>query len=60
MSMAEFWNESWTAVLMNHLWQSTGFVGVAWLLARVLREYGAMIPILPSGKHFKTYWALTV
>ena len=38
MTLHTFWNESWTAALVNHLWQSTLFVVIAWLLAWMLRD----------------------
>lgn len=41
--IATFWNESWTAALVNHLWQSTIVVGVAWLLTSVLRRNHARV-----------------
>jgi uncharacterized protein (TIGR03435 family) len=31
-----FWNEAWTAALVNHLWQSTVVVLIAWLLTMML------------------------
>jgi uncharacterized protein (TIGR03435 family) len=37
MMFPEFWSESWTAALVNHLWQSTLVTGAAWLLALILR-----------------------
>ena len=37
MMFPAFWNESWTAALVNHLWQSTLVAGAAWLLAFILR-----------------------
>ncbi|MDW5265216.1 MULTISPECIES: M56 family metallopeptidase [Acidobacteriaceae] len=33
-----FWNESWTAAIFNHLWQSSLVILVAWLLTLVLRR----------------------
>jgi uncharacterized protein (TIGR03435 family) len=38
MRFPEFWNEPWTVALMNHLWQSTMVVVVAWTLTLVLRH----------------------
>lgn len=38
-----FWHASWTAVLVNHLWQSTWVAVVAWLLAYFLRRNHAPI-----------------
>jgi uncharacterized protein (TIGR03435 family) len=33
-----FWKESWSAALVNHLWQSTLVMLVAWLLTQVLKR----------------------
>lgn len=38
MTVPAFWNADWTAALVNHLWQSTGVIGVAWLLTLALRR----------------------
>ena len=38
MTSLVFWNDSWTAALGNHIWQSTVVVAVAWLLAFLLRR----------------------
>jgi uncharacterized protein (TIGR03435 family) len=38
MNLPVFWNEIWTAALINHLWQSTLFVLIAWLAALMLRN----------------------
>jgi uncharacterized protein (TIGR03435 family) len=38
MIVPEFWKEAWTAALVNHLWQSTVVVLIAWLLALILRN----------------------
>lgn len=38
MSFSGFWHESWTAAIVNHLWQSTVVVGIAWLLTLALRK----------------------
>lgn len=38
MNLPAFWHESWTAALVNHLWQSTVVVAIAWLLALALRK----------------------
>ncbi len=43
MSIPAFWSETWTAPLINHLWQSTIVVGVAWLLALALRKNHARV-----------------
>ncbi len=32
------WSESWTAAVVNHLWQSTVVVGMAWVLSSALRK----------------------
>jgi uncharacterized protein (TIGR03435 family) len=37
MMFPAFWNESWTAALVNHLWQSTLVAAAGWLLAFFLR-----------------------
>jgi uncharacterized protein (TIGR03435 family) len=36
-----FWKETWSAAIVNHLWQSTLVILVAWLLTLVLRRNGA-------------------
>ena len=33
-----FWKETWSAVVINHLWQSTLVILVAWMLTLVLRR----------------------
>ncbi|HEX4029825.1 MAG TPA: M56 family metallopeptidase [Terracidiphilus sp.] len=38
MNLPAFWNENLTAALVNHLWQSTLVVGIAWLLALALSK----------------------
>jgi uncharacterized protein (TIGR03435 family) len=38
MTISASWNDLWTAALVNHLWQSTGVVLVAWLLALTMRS----------------------
>lgn len=38
MTFPAFWNEVWTAALVNHLWQSTVVALIVWLLALVLRN----------------------
>ena len=38
MMFPSFWKEAWTAALVNHLWQSTVVVLMAWLLALALRN----------------------
>lgn len=43
MTIAAFWNAEYAAALVNHLWQSTGVVGIAWLLALALRKNHARV-----------------
>jgi bla regulator protein BlaR1 len=38
MNLPVYWNADWTAPLINHLWQSTIVVAIAWLLALALRK----------------------
>ena len=38
MTVAAFWGEGWTAAVVNHLWQSTVVVGVAWVLTLALKK----------------------
>jgi uncharacterized protein (TIGR03435 family) len=38
MMFTEFWKESWSAAIVNHLWQSTLMMLVAWLLTLVLKR----------------------
>lgn len=38
MMFPEFWKESWSAAIVNHLWQSTLVMLVAWLLTLALRR----------------------
>lgn len=38
MTIPAFWHASWTAGLVNHLWQSTVIAALAWLLASALRK----------------------
>ena len=38
MMFPPFLNEAWTAALVNHLWQSTVVVLMAWLLTLILRS----------------------
>jgi bla regulator protein blaR1 len=40
---AAFWSKNGTAELVNHLWQSTVVVGIAWLLALALRKNHARV-----------------
>jgi bla regulator protein BlaR1 len=39
----ESWPASWTASVVNHLWQSTAVVAMAWLLALALRKNNARV-----------------
>jgi hypothetical protein len=43
VNIAEFWNESWTSAVVNHLWQSTVVVAIAWLLTLALRKNHARV-----------------
>lgn len=43
MISPEFWNESGTAPLINHIWQSTVAVAIAWALAAALRKNHARV-----------------
>ena len=43
MTLPHFWNESLTAGLVNHVWQSTVIIGLAWLLAQALRNNHARV-----------------
>lgn len=43
MNLPLFWNENFTAALVNHLWQSTAVAGIAWLLAVALRNNHARV-----------------
>ncbi|HEX4308664.1 MAG TPA: M56 family metallopeptidase [Acidobacteriaceae bacterium] len=38
MMLAEFWKESWSPAIINHLWQSTLVMLVAWLLTLLLKR----------------------
>jgi bla regulator protein BlaR1 len=38
MMLPAFWNEAWTAVLVNHLWQSSVVVLIAWPLTLAMRS----------------------
>lgn len=43
MLIPEFWHDSWTAALVNHLWQSTVVAAAAWLLTLALRKNPAWV-----------------
>lgn len=43
MTFPAFWHAEGTAALVNHLWQSTVVVGIAWLLALALRKNQARV-----------------
>jgi beta-lactamase regulating signal transducer with metallopeptidase domain len=38
MMLNGFWNENWTVAIVNHLWQSTLVLLMAWLLTLVLKR----------------------
>lgn len=38
MTNPAFWNDGWTAAVVNHLWQSTIVAAFAWLLVLILRK----------------------
>lgn len=38
MMFTEFWKENWSAAIVNHLWQSTLVMLVAWLLTLALKR----------------------
>jgi len=43
MMIAAFWSGEWTGAVVNHLWQSTVVVGVAWLLVFALKKNSARV-----------------
>jgi beta-lactamase regulating signal transducer with metallopeptidase domain len=43
MTIPTFWNENWTAAVVNHFWQSTAVVAIAWLLQLALRKNHARV-----------------
>ncbi len=43
MTIPAFWQEPWTAALVNHLWQSTMVLGIVWLLSRALSKNSAQV-----------------
>lgn len=43
MMISGLWPESWAAAFANHLWQSTVFAAVAWLLTTFLRRNQARV-----------------
>lgn len=43
MSFLGLWHEGWTAALVNHLWQSTAVVVIAWLLTAALKKNHARV-----------------
>ncbi len=43
MNLLASWNQNWTTALVNHLWQSTVVVAIAWLLALALRKNHARV-----------------
>jgi uncharacterized protein (TIGR03435 family) len=38
MTLPVLWNQSWTAPLINHVWQTTAVTLIVWLLALMLRN----------------------
>src|ERR1700733_12813118 len=62
MMFPAFWSELWTARLINHLWQSTLVVGVAWLLTLALRGNQARtrywVWMIASVKFLLPFWLL--
>ena len=49
MTIPALWQAGWTAMLVNHLWQSTAVAVIAWLLTLALRKNNAADP-QPPGK----------
>ena len=43
MTLSTLWNSGWTAAVVNHLWQSTVVVLIAWLVTVALRRNPARI-----------------
>lgn len=43
MTASILWTGEWTAAVVNHLWQSTVVVGIAWLLTLALRKNPARV-----------------
>jgi bla regulator protein blaR1 len=43
VTISILWNDNWTAAIVNHLWQSTVVVGIAWLLIFTLRNNHARV-----------------
>ena len=43
MNSTFFWNEQWTAALVNHLWQSTIVAALALLLTLALKKNQARV-----------------
>lgn len=43
MTFATLWNASWIAALVNHLWQSTAVVAMAWLFTLALKKNSARV-----------------
>jgi bla regulator protein blaR1 len=46
MTIPLSWGEGWAAMIVNHLWQSTVVVGLAWVLAVILRKNHARVRYL--------------
>ena len=47
MTIPALWQAGWTAMLVNHLWQSTAVAVIAWLLTLALRKNNAADPQPP-------------
>jgi uncharacterized protein (TIGR03435 family) len=62
MTIPALWNAEWTTPLVNHLWQSTVFGAVAWLLALALRKNHAptryWVWMAASLKFLVPFWLL--
>lgn len=60
MAIPALWNEEWMAMLVNHLWQSTAVVGIAWLLTQALRRNQARVRywlwMIASVKFLLPFW----
>lgn len=53
MTAAQLWNSITTNAMIAHLWQSTAFAGLAWLLTIVLRNY-------PARTRFSVWMAASI
>jgi hypothetical protein len=52
-------NEAWTAALVNHLWQSTVVVLIAWLLTLILRNNHAAAFVCSGVDHSSPVFGLS-